>query len=92
MKCIANKKILLVILLLSFVWYFIRYGPIYLVWFSLSQFQGPLGKRDKHVEFEKDAGLREERTEIRDTAGALQTFSGKRKLVETLLRVRLTKN
>ena len=49
---------------------------------------GSLGKRDEHVA----AGLRKERTEIRDTAGALQTFSGKRKLAKTLLRIRLTKH
>ena len=56
--------------------------------------QGPIGKRDKHVEKTqlRSAGLRKERTEIRDTAGALQTFSGKRKLAKTLLRIRLTKN
>ena len=40
----------------------------------------------------KDARLREERSQMRDTGGALQTFSGKRKLVKTLLRIRLTKN
>ena len=59
---------------------------------SVVFFQGPLGKSDKRQARWKDATLREERTEIKDTAGALQTFSGKRKLVRTLLRIRLTKN
>ena len=42
-------------------------------------FQGPLGKSDKDVEKTQPY----ERTAIiRDTAGALQMFSGKRKLVK----------
>ena len=76
-KVLRTKRCFLVVLLLAFTWYFIRDGPRY----TLSTF-GLLSeslRKERHARW-KDTGLREERREIRYTAGALQTFSGERKM------------
>ena len=90
MKCIANQKILFsgiaVVVCLVFKGS-VESGSKGMAQQTLCGLLSGSPRKERQAR-SKDAGLREERTEIRDTAGALQTFSGKRKLVKTALRIR----
>ena len=75
-----------VVLLLSSIGYFIRDGPTDLVWSSI---RVPLERVTSTLK-RRNATRRADKDKLH--CRCLQTFSGKRKLVRTLLRIRFTKN